>query len=68
MIKYRVVIKVSYNEAWFDFENAQQAGDFAAIALKHMVPSEDQRKSSYITIRVVDPEAKKGEEEEEETE
>ena len=57
-IKYRVIIKVSYNEAWFEFDSADQACGFATNAISHMIDSEDQRKRAYITIQVVDADAK----------
>jgi hypothetical protein len=62
MIKYRVVIKVSYNEAWFEFDSADQACGFATNALTHMVSNEDCRKSAKIRIEAVDIEAEKEEE------
>jgi len=57
-IKYRVIIKVSYHAAWFEFDSADQACGFATNAISHMVNSEDQKKKSYITIQVVDADAK----------
>lgn len=62
-IKYRVIIKVSYNETWFEFDSADQACGFATNAISHMVDSEDQKKKSTITIQVVDADAKNDEDE-----
>lgn len=59
MTKYRVVLKVSYNEAWFEFEDGTKAVEFAKTALESMVNSEDQQKRSFITIQVVDADAEK---------
>ena len=64
MVKYRVVIKVSYNEAWFEFESADQACNFATNALTHMVSNEDGKKSVKIRIEVVDVEAEETEDDE----
>ncbi len=52
-IKYRVIIKVSYNEAWFEFDTAEDACQFTTTALKHMADNEDGKKKSRITIQVV---------------
>lgn len=57
-IKYRVIIKVGYNEAWFEFDSADQACGFATNAISHMVECEDTRKKTTITIQVVDADAK----------
>lgn len=57
-IKYRVVIKVSYNETWFEFDSADQACGFATNAISHMVDSEDTKKKATIAIQVVDADAK----------
>lgn len=51
---YRVILKVSYHSAWFDFESAEEACAFAKTALEHMVDSEDQKKESSITIKMID--------------
>ena len=54
MLKYKVIIKVGYNEAWFMFDTAEEACGFATTALKSMVDSEDQKKKNYIRMEVVD--------------
>jgi len=56
MVKYRVVVRVSYNEAWFEFDDAKEAVSFASIALSHMVSNEDAKKPSRIAIDVVNTE------------
>ena len=53
---YRVIMKVSYNEAYFDFVDSAQACQFAGIALEHSTTSEDQRKLPSITIKVINTE------------
>lgn len=65
MIKYRVVLKVGYQEAWFEFETAKDATKFAEVALTNMVTNEDNKKKTHINLQVVDVEAEKREEEEE---
>ena len=54
-IIYRVIIKVSYHEAFFEFESAEDAAAFARVALTHMVTNEDTKKTSYIAMQIVDP-------------
>ena len=69
MLKYRVIIKVSYYEAWFEFDEAEEAGVFATTLLQKMVTSPDQKKQSSITIKLIDVEAEaKAKEEDEEDE
>lgn len=59
---YRVIIKISYNEAWFDFETAEEATIFASQALIHNVENEDSRKQKSVRMEFVNPEVKEEEE------
>lgn len=63
-MKYRVIIKVSYQEAWFEFETAADACNFATIAISQQVKNDDTRKTDHIRIEVVDPTVKVEEDEE----
>lgn len=56
-MKYRVILKVGYNEAWFDFDTIEEAGEFAKTILVHQTESPDSRKKSVVRIDVVNPEA-----------
>lgn len=56
-MKYRVILKVSYNEAWFDFDNIEDAGEFAKTVLVHQTDSPDSRKKSTVRIDIIDPSA-----------
>ena len=49
-MKYRVVLKVSYNEAWFDFDSAEEACKLAELLLTSMVvpPRGQQRQWSQL--------------------
>lgn len=50
---YRVVLKVSYLERWFDFEDAVSACSFATKAMEHHVnqPNEDEERNEvYIKL------------------
>lgn len=62
-IKYRVILKVSYYEVWFDFDGVEQACQFTTNALAHMVSNEDSKKKAYIEVRIIDLDAE-GEEDE----
>lgn len=53
-MKYRVIFKVSYNEAWFEFDTIEEAGEFAKTILMHQVESEDSRRKSMIRLEVID--------------
>lgn len=55
-MKYRVVFKVSYNEAWFEFETIEEAGEFAKTILVHQVESPDSRRKSTIRVEIINPE------------
>lgn len=50
---FRVTLKVGYNRAFFDFNSAQDAGEFASNALAHSVSSEDTDKETYVAIKVM---------------
>lgn len=52
---YRVILHVGYNEAWFDFEDMNEAGDFARTILTKHQENEDTRKRNTVTIKVIDP-------------
>lgn len=52
-MKYRVIVKIGYNEAWFDFDDMQDAGKFAEAVLVHQVPNEDTRRKTSVSIRVM---------------
>lgn len=60
---YRVVIKISYKKAIYDFDNIQSAGQFAEMALIHSKPNED-KEEHYITIKVINPDVEEAEDEE----
>ena len=62
-MKYRVIIKVGYNEGWFEFNTPVEACNFATTAISHQVKNEDTRKTGYIRIEVVDPTVEVEEEE-----
>lgn len=52
---YRVILRVSYSDAFFDFDNAADACNFATVALEHSADSEDQKKKSKITLVIINP-------------
>ena len=54
-MKYRVILKVSYNEAWFDFDTIEEAGDFAKTILVHQVESPDSKRKSTIRVEIINP-------------
>ena len=57
-MKYRVVLRVSYYERWFEFDNINKAATFAADILKYNVPNEDHSdKLTEVKMYVVDVEA-----------
>lgn len=57
---YRVQLKVSYYEKWFEFYTAQEAGEFAETILMHQVTNEDHKeKPIYVNIKLVDKVAEK---------
>lgn len=52
-MKYRVIVKIGYHEAWFDFEDMADAGEFAKTVLTHQAPNEDTRYKTSVNILVV---------------
>jgi hypothetical protein len=61
-MKYRLILKVGYYEAWFEFDSIREAGAFAEAILVHQIPNEDTNKKIYITVQVVDKNAESEEE------
>lgn len=61
-MKYRVTIKIAYHVAYFDFEDAAEACNFATSALMHSVSSEDQNKAASIMLRIINSEMEEEEE------
>lgn len=53
-MKYRVIFKVNYYEAWFEFDTVEEAGEFAKTLLTHQVESEDNKRKSMIRLEVID--------------
>jgi hypothetical protein len=53
-MKYRVIFKVNYYEAWFEFDTVEEAGEFAKTILTHQVESEDNKRKSMIRLEVID--------------
>ena len=64
-MKYRVVLKVSYYERWFEFDNINKAANFAADLLRHNVESNDNCKLTEVVMYVVNTEAEEKAQEEE---
>ena len=62
-MKYRLILKVGYNEILFEFDTIAEAGAFAESVLVHQVENEYTRKKSFITIQVVDGNSVESEEE-----
>ena len=59
---YRVIIKVGYYEAYFEFNESEKACEFATTALAHMTSNEDTKKKSSIALEIVDPALEESEE------
>lgn len=53
---YRVVLKVGYNTAFFDFADNKAACEFAGTAMIHSVANEDTHKATYIAVEIINPE------------
>ena len=66
MIKYRVQMKISYYDACFEFDDAEEAVGFAKLMLEHQVSTEDAKKKPIIQMQVVDIDAEKMAESEDE--
>lgn len=60
-MKYRVILKVNYYEAWFEFDTVEEAGEFAKTILTHQVESEDNKRKSMIRLEVINPALQKQE-------
>lgn len=51
---YRIIVKVGYHEAFFDFDDVNEAASFASIALKHSRGSDDSKKAYSINMKIID--------------
>lgn len=57
MLKYRIILRVGYCEAWFEFDDPTAACDFARTALLHQTVNEDtEKRPFYLTMKIVDTE------------
>ena len=52
---YRVIMRVSYHEALFDFDNIEEAGDFCKALLVHNVDGEDAKRKHSVSMEIIDP-------------
>lgn len=62
-IIYRVVIKVGYYEAFFDFDSVNEACEFTRTAVVHSVENEDSKRPTSLTIKVINPEQEREDDE-----
>lgn len=51
-MKYRVILKISYHQAEFEFDDKDEAIQFATMAVKNAVQSEDGE--AYVTLRIAE--------------
>lgn len=63
-MKYRIIITVGYNKAWFDFDTIEEAGEFAKTVLIHQSPNEDTTKKDHVSLEIIDLSITDAEEEE----
>lgn len=63
-MKYRVIVAVGYNKAWFDFDTIEEAGEFAKTVLIHQTPNEDTTKKDHVRLEIIDLSITDAEEEE----
>lgn len=52
-VTYRVIVKVGYYEAWFEFESMSEAGAFAQTVLTHQASNEDTTRKLSVRIDVI---------------
>ena len=50
---YRVVLKISYRSAWFDFTDASDACNMAKLMIEHLVPGDEDDNMAKIVIEVI---------------
>lgn len=53
MFFYRVILKVGYSEAWFNFADIKEAAEFARIVLEHQELNEDTTLKRSINVKVI---------------
>ena len=52
---YRIILNVSYYKAFFDFDNLEDAGNFAKTILTHQSNCDDTKEKSSIRMEIIDP-------------
>lgn len=52
-MKYRVIVKVGYHTALFEFDDMTEAGEFAKAILTHQVPNEDTSYKTSISMQIL---------------
>lgn len=50
---YRVILRVGYSEAWFNFTDIKEAAEFARLVLEHQELNEDTTLKRSISIKVI---------------
>lgn len=63
---YRIILSIGYNKAWFDFNNIEEAGEFAKTILTHQSANEDRTKRDSVRLEIIDPTIVEDKEEEKE--
>jgi hypothetical protein len=56
-IIYRVVLRVGYCYATFEFNTLEKAGDFAKTLLTNLVSTDDTDKKSSVSLEIVNADA-----------
>ena len=60
-IKYRIDLKVGYNHAYFDFDDANTATEFAVNILKYSTGCDDTAKVVKVNMQIVNEQEQEGE-------
>lgn len=50
---YRVILRVKYADAYFNFKSAQEACEFAETALLHSTGTDEQEEYTKVELEVI---------------
>ena len=61
---YRIVITVGYRDAYIDFNDAKEAGDFASTFLSHYTRPADEKHIAKLCFEIINPDLDEEDQEE----
>lgn len=61
---YRILLTLGYRDAYIDFDNCEEAAEFATTLMEHYKKPEDENTLVKVVIQVINPAMQQEEDEE----